>query len=86
MRFSYSRQSSVFASPQAQRAWGAVLWYDPQTISARIGVAQRCNGQGENGFIWTGRDSKGRGQASGAYYVKAEAGEQTWTHKLMLIK
>lgn len=42
--------------------------------------------KGKNAFVWRGRDARGRTLASGAYYVKADVGEKSWTKKLMLIK
>jgi hypothetical protein len=87
----------LFVGPNPFNPAAIIKLYLPESTSGSVKVfdirgrlvVELHNGvlaKGENNFIWTGRDSKGRGQASGAYYVKAEAGEQTWTHKLMLIK
>jgi flagellar hook assembly protein FlgD len=42
--------------------------------------------QGENSFVWDGRDSAGRGAASGAYWVQARTTDQTHTVKVLLLK
>jgi len=42
--------------------------------------------QGENSFVWDGRDSAGRGAASGAYWVQARTTDQTLTIKVLLLK
>ena len=42
--------------------------------------------EGQTTFVWQGRDAHGRTQASGAYYVKVDAGDSSWTKKLLLIK
>jgi hypothetical protein len=87
----------LFAGPNPFNPAATIRLYLPESTSGTVKVfdirgrlvVELHNGvlvKGENSFIWTGRDGKGRGQASGAYYVKAEAGDQTWTHKLMLIK
>ena len=42
--------------------------------------------QGENRFVWDGRDSGGRGAASGPYWVQARTTGQDHTIKVMLLK
>lgn len=42
--------------------------------------------QGANSFTWNGRDSAGRGVASGAYWVQARTSDQSLTIKVMLLR
>lgn len=42
--------------------------------------------QGANSFTWDGRDSAGRGVASGVYWVQARTGNQSLTIKVMLLR
>ena len=37
-------------------------------------------------FTWDGRDDRGRGQASGVYFVRARQAADTQTHKMTLVK
>lgn len=42
--------------------------------------------QGANSFTWNGRDSAGRGVASGAYWVQARTSDQSVTVKVLLLR
>lgn len=42
--------------------------------------------QGANSFAWDGRDSAGRGVASGAYWVQARTSDQSLTIKVLLLR
>jgi hypothetical protein len=52
-------------------------------------VRQLHTGRAESGWhelTWDGRDDRGRGQASGVYFVRAQQAGQASTHKLTLVK
>lgn len=42
--------------------------------------------QGQNTFVWTGRDNADRAAASGVYFVQAQTADQKLTKKLLLVK
>jgi flagellar hook assembly protein FlgD len=41
---------------------------------------------GWQSWVWDGRDTTGRVQASGLYFLRARSGAQTAVHKMSLIK
>jgi hypothetical protein len=41
---------------------------------------------GQHEVIWDGRDDGGRRVASGAYFMRLEAGRRSWQHRLILLR
>ena len=59
--------------------------YDPAGRLVRTLVDERMPA-GEHGVVWDGRDGTGRHVASGVYFVRAEAGRQSSSRKVVLLR
>jgi hypothetical protein len=49
-------------------------------------LIERALPAGEHELAWDGRDGSGRHVASGVYFVRAEAGRQSGSRKMVLLR
>ena len=71
------------ALPTPERV--TVRIYDPAGRLVRALVDELLPA-GEHGFVWDGADGRGRQVASGVYFVRAEAGRQVGSRKVVLLR
>ncbi|MDP2324180.1 MAG: FlgD immunoglobulin-like domain containing protein [Gammaproteobacteria bacterium] len=90
-------RTGLFASPNPFNPETRIELYLPAatTGSVRIFDIRGCMvadlhrgplSQGQNTFVWTGRDNVDRAVASGVYFVRAQTADQKLTKKLLLVK
>ncbi|MBN1826894.1 MAG: T9SS type A sorting domain-containing protein [Candidatus Eisenbacteria bacterium] len=60
--------------------------HDVTGRSVRVLVAGRVEEAGRRIAVWDGRDNAGRPAASGAYFLRLRAGEETLTRKVVLVR